>query len=128
MVSLGYAPHTAAQLYSSATGIDVTPEELHNAGERVWNILKAANMRQKFTRREDRFPNKFFEPLKAGDKEIRLMNYSRAREQTREDVEKMFDDYYDERGRDIECGTPTRKKLEELGLNDVATDLENSGL
>jgi aldehyde:ferredoxin oxidoreductase len=40
----------------------------------------------------------------------------------------MFDDYYDERGRDIECGTPTRKKLEELGLNDVATDLENSGL
>lgn len=107
---MGYDPHTAAQLDSSATGIDVTPEELHNAGERVWNILKAVNIRQGFTRKKDRFPNKFFEPLKAGDKEIRLMNYSRDTELTREDVGKMFDDYYDERGRDIECGTPTRKR------------------
>jgi aldehyde:ferredoxin oxidoreductase len=77
---LGYDPHTAVQLDSSATEIDVTPEELHNAGERVWNILKAVNIRQVFTRKEDRFPNKFFEGLKAGDKEIRLMNYNRDRE------------------------------------------------
>jgi aldehyde:ferredoxin oxidoreductase len=42
-------------------------------------------------------------------------------------VEKMFDDYYDERGWDIEKGIPTREKLEELGLKDVADDLEEGG-
>jgi aldehyde:ferredoxin oxidoreductase len=124
-VMLSYA--AAAQLYTSATGIDMTPEELHQAGERAWNILKAANMREGFARKDDRFPDKFLEPLKAGDKEIRLMNYNRTKELTREDVEKMFDDYYDERGWDIENGIPTRHKLEELGLRDIATDLEERG-
>ena len=126
-VMLSYDPQAAAQLYTSATGIDITPEELHKAGERAWNILKAANVRTGFTREDDRFPDKFFEPLKAGDKEIRLMNYNRTKELTRDDVEKMFDDYYDERGWDIEKGIPTVQKLEELDLKDVATDLEKGG-
>jgi aldehyde:ferredoxin oxidoreductase len=55
------------------------------------------------------------------------MNYSRTKELTRGDVEKMFDDYYDERGWDIEKGIPTRKKLEDLDLKDVAIDLEKRG-
>jgi len=126
-VMMSYDPQAAAQLYTSATGIDITPEELSKAGERAWNILKAANVREGFTRKDDRFPDKFFEPLKSGDKEIRLMNYSRTKELTRGDVKKMFDDYYDERGWDIEKGIPTRKKLEDLDLKDVAIDLEKRG-
>jgi aldehyde:ferredoxin oxidoreductase len=126
-VMLSYDPQTAAQLYTSATGIEMTPEELHKAGERAWNIFKAANVREGFTRKDDRFPDKFFEPLKAGDKEIRLMNYNRTKELTRDDVEKMFDDYYDERGWDIEKGIPTKQKLEDLDLTDVAKDLEKRG-
>lgn len=119
-----YNQHIAAKLYTSATGFDVTAIELQDAGERAWNILKAANAREGFTRKDDRFPDKFFEPLKAEDKEIRLMNYNRTRELTRDDIEKMFDDYYDERGWDIEKGIPTRKKLEDLDLEDVAADLQ----
>jgi len=126
-VMLNYTPQAAAQLYTSATGIEITPEELHKAGERAWNILKAANVREGFTRKDDKFPDKFFEPLKAGDKEIKLMDYNKTKELTRDDVEKMFDDYYDERGWDIEKGIPTRQKLEDLDLNDVATDLEKRG-
>lgn len=126
-VMMNYDPHTAIQLYNSATGIDMAPEELLLAGERAWNIQKAANVRQGFTRKDDKFPDRFFEPLKAGDKEIRLMNYNRTKELTRDDVEKMFDDYYEERSWDIEKGIPTKKKLEDLDLNDVATDLENRG-
>ena len=34
----------------------------------------------------------------------------------KEDFEKLLDDYYDERGWDVETGTPTPNKLEELGL------------
>lgn len=123
-----YDPHQAAKLYTCATGFDLTLEELQRAGERAWNILKAANVREGFTRKDDRFPDKFFEPLKAGDKEIKLMNYTRTRELSRGDVEKMFDDYYDERGWIIEKGIPTRKKLEELDLKDVAIDLEKRGV
>jgi aldehyde:ferredoxin oxidoreductase len=126
-VMMSYDPQAAAQLYASATGIDITPEELNKAGERAWNILKAANVREGFTRKDDRFPDKFFEPLKAGDKEIRLMNYNRTKELTRSDVEKLFDDYYDERGWNIEKGIPTKKKLEDLDLKDVAIDLEKRG-
>ncbi|MBE9521719.1 MAG: hypothetical protein IME95_00860, partial [Proteobacteria bacterium] len=77
-VMLSYDPQAAAQLYASATGIDMTPEELHKAGERAWNILKAANVRMGFTRKDDRFPDKFFQALKSGDKEIRLMDYNRT--------------------------------------------------
>ncbi len=126
-VMLSYDPQAAAQLYNSATGINMTPEELHKAGERAWNLLKAANVRMGFTRKDDRFPDRFFEPLKARDKEIRLMNYNRTRELTRDDVEKMFDDYYDERGWDIEKGIPTMQKLEDLDLKDLAADLEKKG-
>jgi len=127
-VMLSYDPQAASQLYTSATGIDITPEELLNAGERAWNTLKAANVREGFTRKDDRFPDKFYEPLKAGGKEIKLMNYNRTRELTRDDVEKMFDDYYDERGWDTEKGIPTKQKLEDLNLKDEAADLEKRGL
>jgi aldehyde:ferredoxin oxidoreductase len=126
-VMLSYDPQATAQLYTSATGIDITPEELYRAGERAWNTLKAANVKQGFTRKDDRFPDRFFEPLKAGDKEIKLMNYNRTKELTQDDIEKMFDDYYDERGWDMEKGTPTKQKLEDLDLKDVATDLEERG-
>jgi aldehyde:ferredoxin oxidoreductase len=40
----------------------------------------------------------------------------------------MLDDYYDERGWDIETGIPTREKLEELGLEDTADDLAERGI
>lgn len=126
-VMLSYAPEVAARLYTTATGINMTTEELHRAGERTWNMMKAANVREGFTRKDDRFPDRFFEPLKDGDKEIRLMNYNRTKELTRDDVEKMFDNYYDERGWDVAKGIPTKEKLESLDLGDVAADLAGRG-
>jgi len=42
---------------------------------------------------------------------------------TREDVEKMFDEYYADRGWDVKKGVPTREKLIELGLEDIAEKL-----
>jgi aldehyde:ferredoxin oxidoreductase len=37
--------------------------------------------------------------------------------------EAMLDDYYELRGWDKETGIPTRKKLKELDLSDIADDL-----
>lgn len=38
--------------------------------------------------------------------------------------EKMKDEYYTLRGWDVQTGVPTRKKLKELGLKDVADKLD----
>ena len=37
----------------------------------------------------------------------------------------MLDEYYQLRGWDKKTGIPTRKTLEELGLNDIAAELDN---
>jgi aldehyde:ferredoxin oxidoreductase len=40
----------------------------------------------------------------------------------------MKGEYYELRGWDVETGLPTRTKLEELQLHDVADDLAGRGL
>ena len=39
-------------------------------------------------------------------------------------LEDLLDQYYEARGWDSETGVPTREKLEELGLREVADQLE----
>jgi len=45
-----------------------------------------------------------------------MMDYFRSTTLSREDVERLVEDYYDERGWDRETGIPTPEKLKELGL------------
>ena len=40
-----------------------------------------------------------------------------------ESYSKLLDDYYKVRGCDLETGIPTKQKLQQLGLKDVAEDL-----
>jgi aldehyde:ferredoxin oxidoreductase len=42
---------------------------------------------------------------------------------TPKDLEGFLDDYYDERGYDRQSGLPTRAKLKELGLEEMAVGL-----
>lgn len=46
----------------------------------------------------------------------------------REDFERLKSEYYELRGWNIESGLPTATKLQELGLGDIACDLEARGL
>ena len=41
-----------------------------------------------------------------------------------EKFSKMLDEYYEVRGWDVETGIPTRETLHELGLDDIAEDLQ----
>jgi len=43
----------------------------------------------------------------------------------KEGFRKAMDQYYKTRGWDVETGIPTREKLEELDLKDVADELES---
>ena len=42
----------------------------------------------------------------------------------RKDLNQWLDDYYDERGWEIETGIPKKEKLSELDMDDVAEDMD----
>jgi len=105
-----------AQFYSAVTGIEMNPGELMKAGERCWNLLKVLNCRAGFDRSHDRPPEVWLTPLKVDSQEFPLMDYYRTKILTREDLEGLLDDFYDERGWDKKTSAPTPEKLRELGL------------
>jgi aldehyde:ferredoxin oxidoreductase len=120
-----YDINTCTELLSAYTGIERNAQYLLKTAERAYNLCKVLNVRQGFTRKDDRFPNQWFNPLKRPDRheELVLMDYFGRKTITKEDVENMLNDYYDEKGWNIENGIPTKEKLVELGLFDVMKDL-----
>jgi len=114
------------EIYKAITGLDATASGFLAAGHRICDLLKLLNMREGFTRKDDKFPDRWFEPTKRHGKDVWLEDYFGNR-LTHEDCEKMLDEYYDERGWDIPLGIPTRQKLIENGLEDIASDLEKHG-
>ncbi len=70
-------------------------------------------MREGFTRDDDTLPERLMtEPLKEGSSKGQVIS--------KDDLKQMLDEYYTERGWDINTGAPTREKLKELGLGYVA--------
>jgi len=127
-IGMLYFKPMLSELYSAVTGIETTHEDLLITGERVWNLVKAVNLREGFDRKDDAMPERLLnEPLKFGDKKYVLSDYFRSHRITREEWEWLLDGYYDERGWDLERGWPTKSKLAELGLKNIADDLVRSG-
>ena len=122
-----YNPSIAAQLFNAATGLKTEAREFMRVGERAWNMLKAANVREGFDRKDDKFPKRFFGPLVTEGKSLSLKDYYGG-PLNEGDIEKLLNDYYDERGWDLKRGIPTRKKLVHLGLGWVADDLYKQGV
>jgi aldehyde:ferredoxin oxidoreductase len=106
-----------ARLYNAATGEDLSPGELVEHGERISNIAKLINVREGFTRKEDKVPEVWFRPMRSPEGTIEMQDYYETKTLTKEDVEKLLDDYYDERGWDIANGVPMLQKLRQLGLD-----------
>jgi aldehyde:ferredoxin oxidoreductase len=116
-----------AGLYSSATGIEVTADDMKKAAERIWNLFKAINVREGFSRKDDRFPPRWLEPMKGPDGEDIPVTTCEGRSVSVDTFNRMLDEYYEERGWDIRKGIPTKEKLTELDLADIAADLEKWG-
>jgi aldehyde:ferredoxin oxidoreductase len=108
----------AAKLLSACTGLEVSEAELHQAGERIWNLLRAIDIRDHARDRgiDESTIDGFMYPGK--DDGVML---------DREEFLKLLDKYYELRGWSRESGWPTRAKLEELGLKYVADELEAMG-
>jgi aldehyde:ferredoxin oxidoreductase len=103
----------ATKFFNLVTGKDWSEEQMLKIGERIRNLERMFDVRQGLTREMDILPKKFFEkPLTKGKYEGAVLD--------REKFERMKDEYYEQRGWDKATGIPTREKLVELGLEDVA--------
>ncbi len=110
------ATQNTARLMEAVTGLKYAPEEIQTVGERINNLARAFNVREGFTREEDTLPERLMtEPLKEGTSKGHFIS--------RDDLKQMLDEYYTDRGWDLDTGIPTREKLEELGLGYVADQL-----
>jgi aldehyde:ferredoxin oxidoreductase len=120
-----------ASLLTDATGWKVTPlynrkyeklledfiidEEKVGVGERIYNLSRAFNIREGFRKKDDKLPQRFFrQSVPQGPLKGHLMRIR--------DFKKMLKEYYELNKWD-ENGVPTREKLLELGLENVAKDL-----
>lgn len=113
-------PEDIAKLLGAATGRRTDVRRLMKIGERIHNVEKAINVRGGMTRKDDRPPDRFFkEPIKSGPGRGDILE--------KDKFEEMLDEYYELRGWDKETGLPTRSKLEEVGLKEVADELEKYG-
>jgi len=105
-----------ARMYNAATGENVSAGELIQRGERISNLAKIVNVREGFDRKDDKVPELWFRPMDTPEGRIEMKDYFNTKSITKEDAEKLLDDYYDERNWDIHNGTPTIEKLTELRL------------
>ncbi len=118
---LAFGPEYISRLFTAYTGIDVSPREMMITAERLFNLFKAYAVRQGLTRKNDHWPDRFYEePLSEGP--------ARGSVLSRDQVDKLLDGYYEIRGWDRKTGLPTGEKLVALDLNEVAEDLQNRGI
>jgi aldehyde:ferredoxin oxidoreductase len=96
--------------FESVTGRKMSFSEAMKIGERVFNLKKAFNVRHGATRAEDTLPE-------------RLLKESHKKGVEPAKLTELLPQYYDLRGWDHVTGKPTRKKLQELGLPEIAEDL-----
>lgn len=106
------APQMQVDLINAACGYTWTIKEMMQVGERGWNMKRAINNRLGLTAANDKLPKALLEPLPTGGTEGFVP-----------DIHKMMAAYYDSRSWDHQSGYPTKQKLSELGLEDVAHDL-----
>jgi len=104
-----------ARLYTLVTGVEMTEELLQKAGERIYNLEKAYNVREGWKSEDDYpAPRVMSDPIKSG--------VAKGAVVTKEEFDLLFKAYCKERDW-TPHGVPTRRKLLELGLEKAAEDL-----
>ena len=105
-------PEMQVRLINAACGLDWTIEDMMRAGERAWNLKRAINIRMGLSGENDKLPKALLEPFPDGGSAGFVP-----------DLKGMLTAYYQHRGWDAETGMPSREKLIELGLEEVAGGL-----
>jgi aldehyde:ferredoxin oxidoreductase len=136
----GGDPTLESQIYSAITGNELDEAAINKIGERIFNLQRAILLRQGWEgRKSDKILEYYHEvglpqgevfydagcwvPDKNGEPVSKI-----GAVVDREKFEQMKSEYYELRGWDVESGLLKKTKLEELQLQDVATDLAVRGL
>ncbi|OGN91290.1 MAG: hypothetical protein A2Z75_01060 [Chloroflexi bacterium RBG_13_50_10] len=115
MFGLGFMDASAlTDFVNLTTGWDYSMEDLLKAGERIANIRQAFNAREGIGMADFKVPDRVSgnPPPEAGPTAGRSADFTTLRS-----------DYLIARGWDLNTSTPSRKKLLELGLDDIAKAL-----
>lgn len=111
-VLLPYSLPQVAELTSAVTGHEASVTELLRIAERILTMFRIFNIREGFTGADDKLPARFFEPTIGGPLCDKPLNS--------EDMQRAKHYYYHQMGWD-ERGVPTNEKLEELGIDYLAS-------
>jgi aldehyde:ferredoxin oxidoreductase len=102
-----------SELFSAAWGEAVSLEALYRAGERIFNLKRALNLKLGLKPRQSEvFPRLWTQPLSEGGAGGFVPDW-----------EGMLREYYAYRQWDWDSGKPCPEKLVALGLEDIAADL-----
>ena len=110
-IMMGAPNNRIPEWINTETGWDTTTDELRQVGERIANMRMAFNVREGDIATKRRVPGRLWgsPPLEAGPhKDVQL------------DVKTLEQDYLAACDWDADTATPSKRKLESLGLADVA--------
>jgi aldehyde:ferredoxin oxidoreductase len=94
-----YSLELCRKLFVAVTGFQVSDEHMRQSAVRIWDTLKGLNTKEGFDRADDRPPEIWFRPMTGVDGQpLRLRDYFGKKELDRQDVDRLVQDYYDERG------------------------------
>jgi aldehyde:ferredoxin oxidoreductase len=122
MMELGFEEEHYAELYSLITGRSKSWQDLLKISERIWQLTRAFSVREikGFGRHLDFPPARLYEdPIADGPNQGHVI--------AKEDINQLLTWYYAARGWS-ENGIPTRETLLNVGLSEVAENLEGRGL
>lgn len=104
------------ELINAALDWDLDETGFREAGERVFNLMRAFCVREGVERSADTLPGRLLkEPLPEGPSEGMVMDETQ--------LEKLKTSYYEYRGWDQSTGKPNVQKLHELGLADLVGEM-----
>ncbi|MDY0236701.1 MAG: aldehyde ferredoxin oxidoreductase family protein [Gudongella sp.] len=108
-----------AELYTSATGIEITSEDVMNSGRRTLNLERIFNGMLGHTREEDVLPYRLM-----NEESVTAVPENKIRVNSKEMLDSMKDKYYELVGWDNKRGLPTIEILEELDMTEVIEKFE----
>jgi aldehyde:ferredoxin oxidoreductase len=106
-----YNASLCAQFYEAVTGIEMDVDQLRRRADRLWTLLRMANIREGLDQKAEALPHKWFS--KPGFK-----RYTTEEPLGLQEGEEMIEDYYDEWGWERKTGIPSPQLLEKLGLKE----------
>ena len=105
-------PDHYARLLRTVTNVPFTTRDLINTGERIYNLERAFNVREGFSRKDDSLPKRLLE-TRLPDGHSKNVTVA---------LDPMLDEYYKLRGW-TDDGVPTMSTLSELRLNEASKQI-----